>query len=177
VEHLTDAAAIQPLLQEFFDQHLGRWAGTPTPSLFRRPHNQELYRALVRNFAGSGQVIFSVVRLGGRPVAQHFGLLSRGDLLWYKPTFDIELARHSPGEVLLKSLVEYARDRGLGGLDFTRGDEPFKFRFATRTLGNDSYLWARGLVPRITTRLKRSVRGALRRLLRPVRASALVSHD
>jgi CelD/BcsL family acetyltransferase involved in cellulose biosynthesis len=64
--------------------------------------------------------------------------------MWYKPTFEVELARQSPGEVLLRQLLIAAHDEGAQTFDFGTGDEAFKHRFATRV--NRVRTW--GLYPR-----------------------------
>ena len=46
--------------------------------------------------------------------------------------FDPDLARHSPGEVLLRQLLMAALAEGAHTFDFGLGDEAFKARFATR---------------------------------------------
>jgi CelD/BcsL family acetyltransferase involved in cellulose biosynthesis len=170
VEHLTDPAAAAPLLEGFFDQHVRRWAATPYPSLFRHDRNRSFYRAAMQSLGASGQLVFSVVRLSGRPVAQHFGLRSRNDLLWYKPTFEIELAHCAPGEFLLKSLIEYSLEGGFEALDFTRGNEPFKSRFSSEVRFNASFTWVRGAWSRMLARIERGARTHARRLRAGLRA-------
>jgi CelD/BcsL family acetyltransferase involved in cellulose biosynthesis len=54
-----------------------------------------------------------------------------GSFLWYKPSFQISLARRSPGEVLLRQLLLTAYAEGAATFDFGIGDEPFKYRFAS----------------------------------------------
>jgi CelD/BcsL family acetyltransferase involved in cellulose biosynthesis len=74
-----------------------------------------------------------VLELDGEPAAFHFGFEYDGRLIWYKASFAVELRDCGPGEVLLGKLFEYARSRALLELDFTRGVEPFKLRFANAT--------------------------------------------
>jgi CelD/BcsL family acetyltransferase involved in cellulose biosynthesis len=66
----------------------------------------------------------------------HFGFEFGDRLTWYKPAFDVEFAKHSPGEVLIKYLLEYALERKVGELDFTIGEEAFKYRFANHVRAN-----------------------------------------
>jgi CelD/BcsL family acetyltransferase involved in cellulose biosynthesis len=132
VEHLTDATAVLAQLPAFFDQHVARWAVTPYPSLFEQSGQRAFYERLAREGAAAGWLRFAIVRWNGRPVAYHFGSSYRGRYLWYKPTFDIELAKHSPGEVLLRHLLLDAIREGATLFDFGLGDEAFKQRFATR---------------------------------------------
>lgn len=129
--HGDSAAEISPWLAAFFAQHQARWASTPTPSLFDEPRNREFYSELAQTAEPGGSLLFSAVLSEGQPVAMHFGLRSRTDLLWYKPTFDPAYAASGPGEVLLAELLRRAERESCAGLDFTRGDEAFKLRFAT----------------------------------------------
>jgi CelD/BcsL family acetyltransferase involved in cellulose biosynthesis len=131
VEHLTRAAAILPWLDPFFDQHVARWAGTSSPSLFVDPAQRRFYRELVQEADGAGWLRFTCVRWDDRPIAFHLGFHHAGRWLWYKPSFDVELARRSPGEVLLAALLDRATEESARTFDFGLGDEPFKRRFAT----------------------------------------------
>ena len=133
VAHLTDRDAIAPYLQDFYDQHIRRWARTDYPSLFARTENRDFYERLLEN---GWPVLFTVVTADDRPVAFHYGGFSGHDLVWYKPSFDVDMAAYSPGEYLLASLIEYADTNGLAGLDYTRGREAFKLRFSTEVNRN-----------------------------------------
>ena len=130
VAHYTAADDILPCLPDFFEQHIARWGTTEFPSLFLNPGNRSFYQDLATGFSGSGQLIFTRVCVENTPVAYHFGFVSEGDFIWYKPSFNPEYSRSSPGEVLIRELVLLAAERGLTGFDFTRGDEAFKLRFA-----------------------------------------------
>jgi CelD/BcsL family acetyltransferase involved in cellulose biosynthesis len=130
VRHMIDSDAILPCLEGFFAQHVARWQGTDSPSLFLAERNRNFYRDLAIGFSGSGQLVYTEIRLDARPVACHFGFVSEGDFIWYKPSFAPDLAQLSPGETLLRELLLYAHARGLRGFDFTRGGEAFKRRFA-----------------------------------------------
>lgn len=132
LRHLSDGGTIEPLLDSLFEQHRARWAGTASPSLFEDPRQREFYRGLVREAADAGWLRWSDVRWDGRIVACHLGFARNGTWLWYKPAFDPGLAKRSPGEVLLKSMLEAAVGEGARVFDFGLGDEPFKRRFATR---------------------------------------------
>jgi CelD/BcsL family acetyltransferase involved in cellulose biosynthesis len=160
VQHLTEGDAILAALDGFFDQHVARWEGTPYPSLFREERCREFYRAMTRALAPRGEVVLTVLRAGDRAVAHHFGLLQDRRFIWYKPSFDPALARCSPGEVLLQELIRYCTERDCVELDFTRGDEPFKHRFADHVGVNNSYVWRR----RRAALLQRGAHG-LRRVL------------
>jgi CelD/BcsL family acetyltransferase involved in cellulose biosynthesis len=143
IEHASDPAAVLPHLDAFFEQHVARWAATPHPSLFHDPAQRRFYRLLTTAGAEAGWLRFTQVRWNGAPVAFHFGFCYRGSFLWYKPTYDVALARRSPGEVLLRNLLLQAAREGAHTFDFGLGDEAFKHRFATRI--NTVQTW--GLYP------------------------------
>lgn len=132
VEHLSDGDAILPHLDEFFAQHLARWAGTSSPSLFNEERQRRFYREVARRAGQSGWLRFTRIGWQGRAIAFHFGFRHRGIFLWYKPSFAIELAKQSPGEVLLRHLLLASAAEGTHTFDFGLGDEAFKWRFATR---------------------------------------------
>jgi CelD/BcsL family acetyltransferase involved in cellulose biosynthesis len=119
-------------LERFFDQHKARWARTGSPSLFHDPAQQAFYRELAIELLRHGWLRFDVVLFNGTPLAFHFGFEYRRRFIWYKPAFDVEFASKSPGEVLIKFLLEDAIERRLEEFDFTVGSEAFKFRFSNQ---------------------------------------------
>lgn len=121
---------VLPYLNGFFEQHIGRWAGTSTPSLFLEGPNRAFYQELALAMSDKEWLALSLVEFNGRPLAMHLGFDYNGRFLWYKPSFDRVYARHSPGLVMLRYLIGYAIEHERGEFDFTIGDEPFKTRFA-----------------------------------------------
>ena len=141
--HYWTKSEIAPFLDDFFEQHIARWSATSHPSLFLNEQNRAFYRALISELCPTGELVFTVLRAGERVVAYHLGLISGEDFLWYKPTFDIELAAYSPGEVLLKELLLLAERKDFQAFDFTRGGEAFKTRFSNDLRYNASFSWYR----------------------------------
>jgi CelD/BcsL family acetyltransferase involved in cellulose biosynthesis len=133
VEHFTRYAQIEPLLHEFFEQHIARWAATPFPSLFLDEHQRRFYKQLSQALDAPGWLTFTRVSLDEQAIAFHFGFSFQRCFMWYKPSFDIRLAHHSPGEVLLRALILRARAEHLDLFDFGLGNEAFKQRFQTET--------------------------------------------
>lgn len=123
-------------LEPFFEQHRARWARTDTPSQFLDPAQQAFYRDLVRELLPHGWLRFDVVLFNGAPLAFHFGFEYRRRFIWYKSAFDMQFASRSPGEVLIKFLLEDAIQKQLEEFDFTVGSEAFKYRFANRVRFN-----------------------------------------
>jgi CelD/BcsL family acetyltransferase involved in cellulose biosynthesis len=128
---------IQGYLDLFFEQHKSRRAQTDSRSQFLDPAQQVFYRELVRGAFRHGWLRFDVVLFNGAPLAFHFGFEYQRRFIWYKPTFDVQFASRSPGEVLIKFLLDDAIRKGLEEFDFTVGSEAFKYRFANRVSTND----------------------------------------
>lgn len=121
-----------PYLGGFFEQHIGRWAGSATPSLFLDERNRAFYRELATTMADKEWLALSIVEFNGQPLAMHYGFDYNNRFLWYKPSFDPAHAKHSPGLVLLRYLMDHALENECDEFDFTIGDEPFKNRFANK---------------------------------------------
>lgn len=141
---LCEASEVSSELEHFFEQHITRRATTPARSLFSEPDQREYYRRLTEVVAAQGWLRFARLAWKGQPIAYHYGLYYRGRYLWGIPTFDIQLARYSPGEVLLRHVLLDALKIGAQKFDFGPGEEVYKYRFATGVVQLQTW----GLYPR-----------------------------
>jgi CelD/BcsL family acetyltransferase involved in cellulose biosynthesis len=130
VSHSRDPEEICPQLDEFFSQHIARRNATAFPSIFIDTAQREYYREIVRRIGPTGWLRFTRLEWNGRSIAFHLGVSYQGRFLFGIPSFDIELRRHSPGEVLLRQLLLAAMEEGADVFDFGPGDEAYKYRFA-----------------------------------------------
>lgn len=128
--HALDVDEVQDRLPEFFEQHRDRRFMAGDHSLFDDPRHRRFYERMVSELLDANWLRFSVLRWRGEALAYHLGFVYDGVFTWYKPTFNVDWARYSPGEVLLKCLLEDALQNDVRVFDFTIGDEPFKERFA-----------------------------------------------
>ncbi len=168
LETFRNADDILPQLDEFFEQHVRRWSNQETRSLFEDPQKRDFYRSVTRYLSASGTVRFTTARLDSRMIASHFGFRYRDRYLYYKPAFEPDFARLSPGIVLVEHLLRIAADENAGQFDFLIGDEQYKHRFATATrtvvqLHVTKSMWAAAL--RRGKAVARKVRDAGRRAL------------
>ena len=128
--HANDPDEILDRLPDFFEQHRDRRFMAGDHSLFEDPRHRRFYERMIPTLLESGWLRFGVLRWRDEVLAYHLGFLFDGVFTWYKPTFNLDYARFSPGEVLLKCLLEDALTSEVQVFDFTVGDEPFKERFA-----------------------------------------------
>ncbi|MCA1221861.1 GNAT family N-acetyltransferase [Streptomyces sp. 8L] len=78
--------------------------------------------------------VLSVLYVGDRPVAAHFGLRSRTVLSCWFPAYDTEFAKYSPGLILHLRMAEAAAAEGIGMLDLGRGAAEYKDSLKTGAL-------------------------------------------
>ncbi len=158
IQTVSTANEIRPLLNEFFELHIKRWQATQTPSVFVSDNHRRFFLKLTGYADSSNWLRFTEVRLDGYLIAAHFGFLVDKRFIWYKPCYDPDYAKHSPGEVMLKHLIETSLHEEATIFDFTLGNEKFKLRFATdlpvlkRVYLTDSHSQI------LTRRLKRSLK-------------------
>jgi CelD/BcsL family acetyltransferase involved in cellulose biosynthesis len=122
---------ILPRLEAFFLLHVKRWRDTPSASLFLREDNRRFYELVTEHLGPRGVLRYTEIHLDAHLVAAHYGFSWLGRFTWYKPCFDPDLAKLSPGEVLIKRLIELAQTEQATCFDFTIGNEAFKHRLAT----------------------------------------------
>lgn len=126
----TAAAEIERYLDLFFQQHSDRWAETTTPSSFRDDRQRAFYRALIQLLAPNRWVLFSVVSFNQLPISFNFAYEYGNRLYGNKSTFNPDYRRFSPGMLQIRYLLQYGMERELKELDFTKGEEGYKYRFA-----------------------------------------------
>jgi len=121
----------ESLWTTFFNQHIQRCDLANRNSTFLNQNYRRFIIELFNTDTTNCFTHFSAVLMNGKAIAFHFGFISQNRLLWYKPCFDINIKKGSPGILLIKHLAEYALDNALDELDFTIGAETFKDRFST----------------------------------------------
>jgi CelD/BcsL family acetyltransferase involved in cellulose biosynthesis len=129
-KHIESPQEIERHLEMLFQQHMGRRAMAGQRSQFLEPSVCAMFRALGKEFDPRTLLRFSVLSVDERPVAYHFGFQIRKKLVVYQLAFDVDYWRSSPGEVMFRHLLYYARDHKLLEFDLTRGGEIYKDRFA-----------------------------------------------
>ena len=136
---LVAAKDLDVALGKFMDQHVARRTVLGDDSLFLDPLNRAFYRNLVSHPDFHECGAFHVLKAGSVEAAFHLGLANAGKFIWYKPTFDLNLESEGPGEVLLKTLIEYVYANDMAFFDFSRGNERFKLRFANEQRNNQRF--------------------------------------
>jgi len=136
--HVTYEVVYEPnevraLLPTLFAMHAANFAGTGRESQFTRIEEQTFVEKLVAQPDLAGVIYMDVLRCAGRPVAVHLGFQHRGRIYYNKPTFDLELAKASPGKSLLAHLFARAQREGIERVDLLKGTESYKAEWANQS--------------------------------------------
>jgi len=120
--------------------------------------------ALVQVLVEAGVLRVFVLECDGAVIAISVNFVQRGTLMAFLTTYDPDFERGSPGMILLMDYVQWSIDQGLSMVDFLCGEEPFKQKFATRTLTLTSVMGAKtakGLLAMLIDRARRTLRSAM----------------
>lgn len=128
--HVLDSDEVADLLPHFFEQHRDRRFMAGDRSLFDDMRNRRFFERVSQTLLESGWLRFSALRWRDELLAFHFGFLYDRVFTWYMPSFNVDYARYSPGEVMLKRLLEDALAADAREFDFALGQTAHKERFA-----------------------------------------------
>jgi CelD/BcsL family acetyltransferase involved in cellulose biosynthesis len=132
----STADEIERCLEPFFQQHIDRWKDTPTPSFFSDERQRRFYREVARLLGPHGWVIFTAVSLDDKPLSYHFGYDYEGRIFVIKWTFNPEFGQYAPGMLQVRFLIEHAMEHNAKEVDFTAGEERYKYRFSNHARVN-----------------------------------------
>jgi Acetyltransferase (GNAT) domain len=115
---------------------------------------------MFRELQCRGLLAVSSLSAGERLLSVHIGGIVDNRLYWWVPAYDPELARYSPGRLLLEDLLIESFSRGHAEFDFLIGDEAYKWYYATHN--RDIGPLGR---PSLTAFLRHGVKPRIRRAL------------
>lgn len=126
VAHSTDAGALNTVLGWKSQQYLATELPDGFANRWLRNVVDRVLEAQTENFAGTLSLLYA----GDRLVAGHFGMRSASVWHWWFPAYDSQMARHSPGLILMFKTAEHAAAAGMRHVDLGKGDELYKARFS-----------------------------------------------
>ena len=102
--------------------------------------------ALVDVLKTLGILRIFVIERSSEIVAMSINFEQRGAMMAFLTTFDPAYEKASPGAVLIMDYIQWSAKHGLQTVDFLRGAEGFKFRFATQTVTLETMVGARTIL-------------------------------
>jgi CelD/BcsL family acetyltransferase involved in cellulose biosynthesis len=135
---------LQNDLDTLFALHKLRWGGQATT--FAR--YEEFHRDFAACALDRGWLRLWSLEIDGQPRAAWYGFRFAGIQSFYQSGRDPAWDRSSVGSVALMHSIRDAFADGMSEYRFLRGDEPYKYRFATSDRGVETIGIARGLASR-----------------------------
>lgn len=128
---VTSPDEIGEAFERFFRLHKKRWIKNGGSELSGHPRLVSFQRDLIQTLARSGLLRFDELWAKGECRASIYGLDDNRTFYYYSTGYDLEWANFSVGFVLIGLSVKNAVERGNSVYDFLRGDETYKFDWAT----------------------------------------------
>lgn len=101
---------------------------------FRLPEARDFFQRLARLSDPAGSVRLYALKLDAVPIALALCLVGNGRMIYYVPAYASgEIARLSPGAIMLNALIRRSIEEGLQVFDFANGDEGYKTQWIDRT--------------------------------------------
>jgi CelD/BcsL family acetyltransferase involved in cellulose biosynthesis len=132
--HFVAHSADTELLRQVLTLKSNQYLRTGVPDVLSydwvRAMIETTHETQTDNFGG----MLSLLYAGNRLVAGHFGMRSRGVWHSWLPVYDTEMAKYSPGLILLLKMAAYAPSAGLHTIDLDRGGSLYKMRLMSRAI-------------------------------------------
>jgi CelD/BcsL family acetyltransferase involved in cellulose biosynthesis len=103
-----------------------------------RPDSRDFLVALAAREDATGSVVLFALKLDGVPIAAAVVSAGGSRVEGYVTVYDLKWSAYSPGGILTEHIVQWAFEQGCD-FDFRIGDQPYKFKWATRSC--DTVIW------------------------------------
>ena len=132
LEHCCEWREFAGEFDNFVNAHIARFRAQGKVSSLEEHERRHFLQELGALLSEQGSLRCSVLRLGDRPVAWHFGMAYQGKWFWYQPAFDLSCDGASPGTYLLREVIrEAATSPEFTAIDLGLGDESYKTQYAS----------------------------------------------
>jgi CelD/BcsL family acetyltransferase involved in cellulose biosynthesis len=130
-ERVTTESKLLERLDEGFELERRGWKGRAGTAIAQDGATRAFYTELAAESARNGRLCLSFLRIDGRPIAFHFGLIDDGVYYVPKLAYDEALKGCSPGLVLLEEAIKHGIADGLHGYDFLGAEAEWKTRWSS----------------------------------------------
>jgi CelD/BcsL family acetyltransferase involved in cellulose biosynthesis len=125
-ERFEGGAELEARLEEGFALEQSGWKGERGTAIAQDAATRGFYTELAHESARAGKLALYFLRLEGRAIAFHYGLVHEGRYLLLKPGYDESLKECSPGQLLMEEVVKDCIERGVREFDFLGPDMVWK---------------------------------------------------
>jgi len=140
---VDDRNRLQDDLSVLFALHAARWGAASSAFTDDR---EAFHREFATSAFDRGWLRLWFLELGGKPVASWYGFRLSGVESFYQAGWDPRWARGSVGSVLLSHSIRAAVEDGQREYRFLRGDDAYKYRYASEDRGLETIALGRSTV-------------------------------
>ena len=91
------------------------------------------------------KILFTYLEFDGKVIAAHSGYTYQKISYYLFPVYDNEFKRYSPGKILLKYIIDDAKNNLFDYFDLTIGSENYKKDYSNRKLNSALFLKSKSL--------------------------------
>src|SRR5258708_4590427 len=126
VERVTGGPDLDARLEEGLALERSGWKGQRGTAIAQDRATHGFYSELARAASYAGELSMYFLRLDGRAIAFHYGLVKDNRYFLLKPAYAEDLSECSPGQLLVEEALQDCIAPGLEELDFLGPDMPWK---------------------------------------------------
>jgi CelD/BcsL family acetyltransferase involved in cellulose biosynthesis len=112
VVNVRDARTIGEAFESFLLMEQKSWKGAGGTALLSNPHDATFARRFIHDMAARGEASVALLTLDGKPIAAQVLLYGNRIAYTWKTSFDPDLARYSPGTLLVDKISMDLIDSG-----------------------------------------------------------------
>jgi CelD/BcsL family acetyltransferase involved in cellulose biosynthesis len=104
VVNVREASAIGEAFESFLEMEQKSWKGAGGTALLSNPNDATFARRFIDDMAARGEASVALLKLDGKPIAAQVLLYGNRIAYTWKTSFDPDLARYSPGTLLVDKI-------------------------------------------------------------------------
>ena len=121
-------------LNHVIRMHQNRWNNAGYPGSFANSRFRSFIHEAAQRFLKQGQLHVTNLVFQGNVIGGELNFIGENRIMYsYSAGYDTKYEAQEPGRVMCIAGMHELYERGLAGLDFMRGDETYKQRYATES--------------------------------------------
>lgn len=146
---------VQMLLDTIIELHQQRWNADGEPGSYSDPKFRDFMHETCRRFLLLGQLHLTGLRFKGQIIGGDISFVGQNRVMYcYSTGYDTDFSELEPGRLICVDGLREMYRSDLIGVDFMRGDETYKSRFATES---KKLYRVRAVAPTFLPRLRHAV--------------------
>jgi CelD/BcsL family acetyltransferase involved in cellulose biosynthesis len=144
----NESEDVPDIFPQLFSVYTKRWDKKNISLAFSGEPERRFYVQMAVDFARSGKLDVLTLEVNGDVIAFTLSVTHGTQFTWLITAHDPDFEKYYPGELVLVRLLENTFRQGkFHEFDFTRGDEPYKYKWTDQSRPNLRILMSNGKIP------------------------------